>query len=118
MLPPFLHPPHPASFIHHHRNLAALRALAKNWMPVLLNTFLATPTVQRGHVEEAISAYACCCDAPTLAIFFRAAITKLIKVRLLHATCACCRGQQGGVGWQHVWRNLRLCLSDAVQHHA
>lgn len=65
------------------RNVAALRALAKNWVPLLLNTFLATPAVQRGQVEEAISAYACVCDPATLATFFRAAITKLIKVRLM-----------------------------------
>lgn len=69
-------PHHPAL----HRNIAALRALAKNWVPLLLNTFLATPAVQRGQVEEAISAYACVCDPATLATFFRAAITKLIKV--------------------------------------
>ncbi|PRW60392.1 ARM repeat superfamily [Chlorella sorokiniana] len=61
-------------------NVAALRALAKNWVPLLLNTFLATPAVQRGQVEEAISAYACVCDPATLATFFRAAVTKLIKV--------------------------------------
>lgn len=65
------------------RNVAALRDLAKNWVPLLLNTFLATPAVQRGQVEEAISAYACVCDPATLATFFRAAITKLIKVRLM-----------------------------------
>lgn len=62
------------------RNLAALRALAKNWVPLLLSTFVATTPVQRGQVEEAIAAYACCCDPGTLATFFRAAITKLIKV--------------------------------------
>ena len=58
-----------------------LRALAKNWMPLLLNAFLATPPVQRTQLEEAISAYACCCEPATLAQFFRAVVTKLIKVR-------------------------------------
>ena len=58
-----------------------LRALAKNWMPLLLNAFLATPPVQRTQLEEAISAYACCCEPATLAQFFRAVVTKLIKAR-------------------------------------
>lgn len=58
-----------------------LRALAKNWMPLLLNAFLATPPAQRTQLEEAISAYACCCEPATLAQFFRAVVTKLIKVR-------------------------------------
>jgi hypothetical protein len=58
-----------------------LRALAKNWMPLLLNAFLATPPVQRTQLEEAVSAYACCCEPATLAQFFRAVVTKLIKVR-------------------------------------
>ena len=58
-----------------------LRALAKNWMPLLLNAFLGTPPVQRTQLEEAVSAYACCCEPATLAQFFRAVVTKLIKVR-------------------------------------
>ena len=57
-----------------------LRGMAKNWLPLLLNAFLATPPAQRGQLEATISAYACIADAPTLAGLFRAAITKLIKV--------------------------------------
>ena len=57
-----------------------MRSLAKNWVPLLLNTYLVTPQGQRGQVESAVSAYACCCDAAAAATFFRAAITKLIKV--------------------------------------
>ncbi|PSC74246.1 ARM repeat superfamily [Micractinium conductrix] len=60
--------------------VVALRSLAKNWVPLLLNTYLVTPQGQRGQVESAVSAYACCCDAAAAATFFRAAITKLIKV--------------------------------------
>ena len=61
-------------------NLSALRSLAKNWMPLLLNAFLTTPPEQRAQLEQSISAYACIADPATLATFFRAAITKLIKV--------------------------------------
>lgn len=64
--------------------------MAKNWMPLLLNAFLATPPVQRTQLEEAISAYACICEPATLAQFFRAVITKLIKVRV---------GCVAGGGW-------------------
>lgn len=55
--------------------------MAHNWLPLLLTTFLATPPNQRTQLEAAVSAYACITDAPTLAQFFRAAITKLIKAR-------------------------------------
>lgn len=56
--------------------------MAKDWFPLLLNAFLASPTnQQRSHIEAAISAYACICGDSTLVIFFRAAVTKLIKVR-------------------------------------
>ncbi|KAL4855011.1 RRP12-like protein [Chlorella vulgaris] len=61
-------------------NVAALRALAKNWMPLLLTAFVATPAGQRTQLEQAISAYACCCQPAVTAQFFRAAVTKLIKV--------------------------------------
>jgi hypothetical protein len=60
--------------------VAALRALAKNWMPLLLTAFVATPAGQRTQLEQAISAYACCCQPAVTAQFFRAAVTKLIKV--------------------------------------
>ena len=78
------------------RNLAVLRALAKNWMPLLLNAFLGTPPVQRTQLEEAVSAYACCCEPATLAQFFRAVVTKLIKVRRAPGTWAgtCRRGRE------------------------
>lgn len=72
-------PPPPPLSPHRSRSLAALRALSKNWVPLLLNTFLATPAVQRAAVEEATAAYACACDPATVAVFFRAAVTKLIK---------------------------------------
>ena len=49
-------------------------------MPLLLNAFLTTPPEQRAQLEQSISAYACIADPATLATFFRAAITKLIKV--------------------------------------
>ncbi|GAB4822579.1 hypothetical protein N2152v2_009625 [Parachlorella kessleri] len=62
------------------RNLKAVQALARNWLPLLLNAFLSTPPAARTQLEATISAYACVADAATLAQLFRAAITKLIKV--------------------------------------
>lgn len=67
--------------------------MARNWLPLLLTTFLATPPNQRTQLEVAVSAYACITDASTLAQFFRAAITKLIKARGQGA-----RGPQGADG--------------------
>lgn len=68
--------------------------MAKNWLPLLLNAFLASPPEQRGHIRAAISAYACTCDGATLGPMYRTAITKLLKVCLCRGThschCGCC----------------------------
>eukprot|EP00887_Chlorella_sp_A99_P003957 scaffold11.g3957.t1 len=60
-------------------NIAMLRGMAKNWLPLLLNAFLAAPPEQRGHIQAAAAAYACVCETPTLAPFFRTAIAKLLR---------------------------------------
>ena len=54
--------------------------MAKAWLPLLLNAYLAAPGEQRGHVQRAVSAYACCCDTPILAPYYRTAVTKLLEV--------------------------------------
>jgi ribosomal RNA-processing protein 12 len=60
------------------RALAALRAGARGWMPLLLDATLAAPPHQRGPLEAAASAYACACDAPTVAALFRSAVGQLV----------------------------------------
>lgn len=60
--------------------LAALRSGERTWMPLLLNAFVHTPHNKRAQLQSAVAAYACVCDAATLAALFRSAITKLMKV--------------------------------------
>lgn len=101
-----------------------LRAQAKNWMPLLLNTYVATPAVQRGQVERAVAAYACVCEPAAAAQFFRAAITKLIKAstgspgdfkKVGLFSCGCCMTETGLAGTcppcacpPTVWRDKLL----------
>jgi ribosomal RNA-processing protein 12 len=59
--------------------LAALRGDARTWLPLLLTAFVAAPPNARGQLEGAAAAYACVCDAPTLALLFRSAVAKLMK---------------------------------------
>ena len=87
--------------------MAALRSLSKNWLPVLLNAYLATPAVQRMQLQQAIGAYACCCEPATVAQFFRSAVTKLIKV--LDSTHA-------GRCLQSTYGQLRAALIFSVNH--
>jgi hypothetical protein len=75
------------------RNAAALRSMARNWLPLLFNAFLATPAAEAGALAATISAYAAVCDAAAVAGLFREVIKKLIKVRAeagaraLHPPC-------------------------------
>ena len=63
------------------RNLAALRAFSKNWLPLLFNAYLATPSGQLAPLEAAISALAAVAEPAAVANFFRTVIQKLIKVQ-------------------------------------
>ncbi len=58
----------------------ALRGTAESWLPLLLNAFVNTPANQRGHIGAAIAGYACVCAPETVAMLFRSALTKLMKV--------------------------------------
>ena len=40
------------------RNLGVLRAMSKNWLPLLLNAFVSATPATRGPLGRAISAYA------------------------------------------------------------
>ena len=63
-----------------HRNLAALRVFSNNWLPLLFNAYLATPSGQLAPLEGAISAWAAIAEPAAVASFFRTVIQKLIKV--------------------------------------
>jgi ribosomal RNA-processing protein 12 len=60
--------------------LQALRSQARNWLPLLLNSFVATPANKRGPLQAATSAYACICEPAVVAVLFRSAMTKFMKV--------------------------------------
>ncbi len=61
--------------------LAALRPLSRNWLPLLLNTFLASPPEARAPVGAAISSYAAVSDPALVSSLFRAALSKLVKIQ-------------------------------------
>jgi len=61
--------------------LAALRPMSRNWLPLLLNTFLASPAEMRAPIGAAISAYASISEAALVATLFRAALSKLVKIQ-------------------------------------
>lgn len=61
--------------------LAALRPLARNWLPLLLTTFLASEPEARAPVGAAVGAYAAVSDAALVGSLFRSALSKLIKIQ-------------------------------------
>lgn len=61
--------------------LAALRPLARNWLPLLLNTFLEAPAEARAAVCGAVGAYASVADPALVANLYRAALSKLVKIQ-------------------------------------
>lgn len=63
-----------------HKSLEALRSTSRIWLTLLLNAFVSTPANRRGHIQDAISSYACLCEPSTIAPLFRSAITKFLKV--------------------------------------
>lgn len=61
-----------------------MRELAeRGWLPVLCSAFLEAAPEERGPTGSAIAAYACICAPETVAGFFRTAMQKLIKVRVV-----------------------------------
>lgn len=58
----------------------ALRAFAKNWMPLLFNAFLGSEPGRRGSLARTISAYARICDLAHLTGLFHTVLKKLLKV--------------------------------------
>jgi hypothetical protein len=63
------------------RAVDALRAFAKNWMPLLFNAFLGAEPGRRGGLARTIDAYARVCDAAFLTGLFHTVLKKLLKVR-------------------------------------
>ncbi|GBF99810.1 hypothetical protein Rsub_12563 [Raphidocelis subcapitata] len=61
--------------------LAALRPLAKNWLPLLLTTFLDSPPEARAGIGAAVTAYAAIAEPTLVAGLFRAALSKLVKIQ-------------------------------------
>ncbi|KAK9815144.1 hypothetical protein WJX73_008694 [Symbiochloris irregularis] len=61
------------------RDAKALKAFAKNWLPLLFNAFVASEAAERGPIAAAIGAYACVAEPEIVASFFRAVMQKLIK---------------------------------------
>ena len=60
--------------------LTALSSHSRRWLPLLLSAFVNTPANQRGHIGACIASYACISDPADVAILFRSALGKLMKV--------------------------------------
>jgi ribosomal RNA-processing protein 12 len=86
--------------------LGALRLLARNWLPLLLTTFLESEPDGRGPIAAAISAYASIADAALVGSLFRSALSKLVKIQ---RDAAAEVGHAPGLGralrwlWQPSW---------------
>ncbi|KIZ06209.1 Ribosomal RNA-processing protein 12 [Monoraphidium neglectum] len=61
--------------------LAALRPLARNWLPLLLTTFLASEPEARAPIAAAVGAYSSISDPTLVAALFRSALGKLVKIQ-------------------------------------
>jgi len=60
--------------------LAAVSKYARNFLPILFNLFVASPTSRRGELSHTIGAFAKVTDQAQLGGFFRTVLRKLIKV--------------------------------------
>jgi len=60
--------------------LAAVGKYARNFLPILFNLFVASPTSRRGELSHTIGAFAKVTDQQQLGGFFRTVLRKLVKV--------------------------------------
>lgn len=60
--------------------LAAVSKYARNFLPILFNLFVSSPTARRGALSHTIGAFAKVTDQAQLAGFFRTVLRKLVKV--------------------------------------
>ncbi len=65
------------------RNVEALQAFSKNWLPLLFTAFLTTKTGQRGTISSTIAAYAAISEQSLLTGLFHTTLKKFLKVPLL-----------------------------------
>ena len=77
------------------RNVEALQAFSKNWLPLLFTAFLSTKTGQRGTISSTIAAYAAISEQSLLTGLFHTTLKKFLKVlaaaSFLHAIpCSSC----------------------------
>ena len=70
------------------RGVDALRAFAKNWMPLLFNAFSGSEPGRRGSLAQTIGAYARICDQAFLTGLFHTVLKKLLKVSSLLSALA------------------------------
>ena len=63
-----------------YRNVEALQAFSKNWLPLLSTAFLSTDTGQRGPLCSTIAAYAAISEQSLLTSLFHTALKKFLKV--------------------------------------
>jgi hypothetical protein len=61
--------------------LGALRPLGRNWLPLLLTTFLEAEPDARAAIAGAVAAYASISDAGLVGGLFRSALSKLVKIQ-------------------------------------
>ena len=62
------------------RNVEALQAFSKNWLPLLFTAFLSTKTGQRGTISSTIAAYAAISEQSLLTGLFHTTLKKFLKV--------------------------------------
>ena len=60
--------------------LAAVSKYARNFLPILFNLFVSSPTSRRGELSHTIGAFAKVTDQAQLGGFFRTVLRKLVKV--------------------------------------
>ena len=60
--------------------LVAVGKYARNFLPILFNLFIASPTSRRGELSHTIGAFAKVTDQQQLGGFFRTVLRKLVKV--------------------------------------
>ncbi|BDA46153.1 RRP12-like protein [Coccomyxa sp. Obi] len=79
------------------QNVMVLRGFSKNWLKVLADAFVATPSGMRGPIVSAISAYAAISDPAVLTSFLKDALGKYVELtQAAHADVPPASAVQGG----------------------
>ncbi|KAK9864417.1 hypothetical protein WJX84_009705 [Apatococcus fuscideae] len=105
------------------RNLATLRAFAKNWLPLLRNAFVNGSVEERAYIGPCISAYAAISEPQTLAEPFRNTVRTLIKIATdaaaeLPAADAVTAGGENASERRCTFLDLALYLSSGLDASA